>query len=136
MCFWVCAVFLLGLPYSLPLDPAAAYIVTPPMTLGKMVAQSTQIIVVKVEKVDQDKNVIVWKKIREIKGKWPSDLITHRLGVETRDKPLTDARQYVMAWAKEGKTTILFHIATTTGRTPTSTSSGIAAPAPTGSGGT
>ena len=54
-------------------DPAAAYIVSPPTTLGSMVKISTQVIVVKVEKVDRDKNVIVWRKVREIKGKWPSD---------------------------------------------------------------
>lgn len=61
-------------------DLASAYIVSPPMTLGSMVKQSTPVIVVKVEKVDRDNNVIVWRKLREIKGKWPSDLITHHAG--------------------------------------------------------
>lgn len=89
-------------------DPASAYIVSPPTTLGSMVKVSTQVIVVKVEKVDRDKNVIVWRKVREIKGKWPSDLVTHRLGVETKDKKIVEARDRIMKWAEEGKTTIIF----------------------------
>src|SRR5262245_27473458 len=65
--------------------PASAYIGGPPQTLGMMCSWSTHTVLVRVEQVIRDKNVIVFRKVRDLKGKWPAEVIKHVIG--TPDRP-------------------------------------------------
>src|SRR4051812_44300629 len=66
--------------------PAGAYVTEYPPTLGRMCAWSTHVMVVKVEKIKKEDRggVIVYRKVRDIKGKWPADLIKHRIPTDGR----------------------------------------------------
>src|ERR1051325_8063858 len=83
---------------------AHAYIGGPPATLGMMCSWSTHAIQVRVDKVDRDKKVIVWKKLQEYKGKWPGgDTIQQSFpNLQPAD------RDAVFHWAEVGKTTVMF----------------------------
>src|SRR5687767_9150283 len=59
--------------------PSHAY-VEAPMSLGAIVAQSQNIVLVRVESCDKNASVIVYRKIRDIKGKHPTDVIRHNIG--------------------------------------------------------
>src|SRR5688572_25617545 len=61
---YLCAVFLLS---SLLSSPAHAYVEVP-FTLGRVVNESTIIVLLRVEKVDKEKNLIVFRKVRDVKG--------------------------------------------------------------------
>src|SRR5262249_28318749 len=78
--FLVPAAVVLGpLLLSLCLPPAPAY-VEAPMTLGAVLAQSTNVVLMQVESVNREKNFIIYRKIRDIKGKHPQDVIKHNIG--------------------------------------------------------
>src|SRR4051794_20994363 len=82
--------------------PSHAYIGGPPATLGMMCHWSTHVIQVRVEKVDKEKGIIVWRKLKDYKGKWPGgDVIRQNVG------NLPD-RAYILQWADVGKTTVHF----------------------------
>lgn len=77
-----------------------------PMSLGAIVQQSTNIVLMRVESVDKDKNLIIYRKIRDIKGKHPQDVIKHNIGKgglrPNEWKPQMD-------WAEPGKTAVFFY---------------------------
>src|SRR3954449_36816 len=94
----------LGL-YALTLPPAAAY-VEAPLSLGSVIQQSTNIMVVQVEKVDKANNRIIYRKVRDLKGKHPTDVIKHNIGkggFHPREW------QYIMEWVEVGKKAVFFH---------------------------
>ena len=62
--------------------PAVAY-VEAPLSLGAMIAQSTHVCTMVVTKVDKQKNLIVYKKVQDVKGKHPQDEIKHNIGIRT-----------------------------------------------------
>ncbi len=76
-----------------------------PFSLGKVVTQSPHIVLVRVESVDREKNLIVYRKVRDIKGVFAGE-IKHNIG-----KRGFHAREWqtIMAWARVGKTALLFH---------------------------
>src|SRR5437764_1073915 len=84
---------------------AAAY-VEAPQSLGSVVQQSTNIMVCVVEKVDKEKNLIIYRKVEDLKGKHPTDVVKHNIG-----KAGFHPRewQYAMEWAEVGKTAVFFH---------------------------
>lgn len=82
--------------------PAEAYIGGPPASLGMMCHWSTHVITVKVEKIDKEKGVIVWRKLNEYKGKWPADVIRQVIPAGLAE------RQHIFGWAEVGKTTVMF----------------------------
>jgi hypothetical protein len=85
--------------------PAGAYIEAS-MSLGAVVAQSSNIVVMQVEKVDKENNRILYKKIRDIKGQHPSEVIRHNIakaGFHPREW------QNVMAWAEPGKLAVFMY---------------------------
>jgi len=93
----------LVLLWSLP--PATAYIEAT-YTLGRVVAECTNILVIQVDKVDKQNNRILYKKVRDIKGVHPGDVIRHNIaqaGFHPREW------QTVMAWAEPGKLALFFH---------------------------
>ena len=85
--------------------PAGAYIEAP-YSLGRLIAESTNILVVQVEKVDKENNRVLYKKVRDIKGVHPTDTLVHNIakaGFHPREW------QTVMAWAEPGKLGMFFY---------------------------
>ncbi|MEX2214749.1 MAG: VCBS repeat-containing protein [Phycisphaeraceae bacterium] len=70
-----------------------------PYTLGRLVNESTNIVLMRVESVDKATRRIVYKKVRDLKGAHNGDTIKHQInnGFEPRE-PNT-----IMAWAEVGK---------------------------------
>lgn len=77
-----------------------------PMSLGAVVAQSTNIMLVRVQAVDREKNLIIYRKERDIKGKHPTDIIKHNIG---RGGLRANEWKPQMDWAEPGKAAIFFH---------------------------
>jgi hypothetical protein len=87
--------------------PQAAFAyVEAPHSLGLVVQLSTNVMVLRVEKVDKEKNLIIYRKVRDLKGQHPTDVIKHQIG-----KNGFNPRewQYAMEWAEPGKTAVMFH---------------------------
>jgi len=89
---------------ALACGSARAY-VEAPFSLGKVVAQSRFIVLVRVTQVDTEKNLVIYRKIRDIKGSHEGE-IKHNIG-----KRGFHAREWqtIMAWARPGKTALFFH---------------------------
>lgn len=83
-------------------QPAAAYIGGPPATLGLMCSWSTHLAPVRVERVDRDKGIILFRKLGDYKGKWPAELIRQVIPAGLPE------RERIFAWAEPGKTTVMF----------------------------
>lgn len=94
------AVLVLCFPY-----PAQAY-VEAPLSFGSIVAQSSNIMLLRVEKVDREKNLIIYSKVRDLKGKHPTDTIKHNVG---RGGFHPREWQVPMQWAEPGKLAVFFH---------------------------
>ena len=71
------------------------------MSLGAIVAQSTNIVLMRVEAVDKEKNLIIYRKVLDIKGKHPQDVIKHNIG---RGGLRPNEWKPQMDWAEPGKT--------------------------------
>jgi hypothetical protein len=85
--------------------PAQAY-VEAGHSMGMIVNLSSNAILCQVDKVDKEKNLIIYKKVRDLKGTHPTDLIKHNIGrggYEPREW------QFIMDWAEVGKTAVFFH---------------------------
>ena len=78
-----------------------------PYSLGKLIADSTNIMVLQVDKVDKENNRIIYRKLEDLKGKHPTDIIRHNIG---KAQLVSDREwKYTMAWAEVGKKAIFFH---------------------------
>jgi hypothetical protein len=90
---------------STAIQPASGY-VEAPMSLGSVIAQSTNVMLVQVQAVDRTKNLIIYRKIRDIKGVHNGDVIKHNIGQgglrANEWKPQMD-------WAEPGKLAVFFH---------------------------
>ena len=86
-------------------NPARAY-VEAPMSLGDIIRQSTNIAQMQVVKVDREKNLIIYKKLQDIKGKHPTDVIKHNIG---RGGLRPGEWEEIMKWAEVGKQATFFH---------------------------
>jgi hypothetical protein len=96
----VCAIVLVAVPTPAPAYVEAAH------SLGQVIALSTNIMVLQVEKVDKEKNMIVYRKVQDLKGKHPTDVIKHNIG---RGGFHPREWQYTMEWAEVGKKAVFFH---------------------------
>ena len=77
-----------------------------PYTLGRLLNESTNAMLVRVEKVDKTKNLIIYRKVKDLKGTHPTDVIRHNIGFggfHPREW------QTVMKWAEPGKTAVFMH---------------------------
>jgi hypothetical protein len=85
--------------------PAPAYIEAP-YPLGRFLNESTNALVVQIEKVDREKNLILFRKVQDLKGKHPTDVIRHNIG-----KGGFHPREWqtIMALAEPGKLAVIFH---------------------------
>lgn len=77
-----------------------------PYSLGRVVSESTHIVLVEVTKVNKEKNLVIYKKLEDLKGKHPKDEIKHNIG--TRGFHPREW-QNIMAWAEPGKKAVFFH---------------------------
>jgi hypothetical protein len=75
-------------------------------SLGQVISLSSNILMVQVEKVDKEKNLIIYRKVRDLKGKHPTEVIKHNIG---RGGFNPREWQYPMAWAEPGKKAVFFH---------------------------
>ena len=103
---WLCGIPLLALAAVSCWLPSAPAYVEVPMSLGAVVAQSSHIMVLRVEKVDKEKNLIIYRKVRDLKGTHPQEVVKHNIG-RTGFHPRE--WQFTMEWAEPGKTAIFFH---------------------------
>jgi hypothetical protein len=102
-------VFLCGLALALAVPlllcdppPGRAYVGGPPLSLGMMCNWSTHVAIFRVEALDRDKGAVLYRKVRDVKGKWPADQVRHVF-------PTTFAnRAHVLNWAEVGRLTVLF----------------------------
>ena len=73
---------------------------------GRLVAESTHIMLLRVEQVDKEKNSIVFSKVQDVKGKHPTEVVKHNIG---RGGFHPREWQAIMNWAEPGKTAVFFH---------------------------
>ena len=92
-----------ALAAALPCRRASGY-VEAPHSLGKIVASSTIIVLMRVKTVDREKNTIVYSKVRNIRGSFEGDIkhIIGQRGFHPREW------KNIMAWARVGKTALFF----------------------------
>src|SRR5438445_2836535 len=90
---------------AIVIQPASGY-VEAPMSLGSVIAQSTNVMLVQVQAVDREKNLIIFRKVRDIKGKHPTDVIKHNIG---RGGLRANEWKPQMDWAEPGKLAVFFH---------------------------
>lgn len=85
-------------------SPARAYIEIP-YTLGRIVNESSNIVLMKVEKVNKERRLIYFKKVADIKGKHPGEAIKHIItdGFHAREP------KFIMDWAEPGKSAMFFY---------------------------
>jgi len=100
-------------------SPAGAYITAPVQTLGGLCG-STYITLVRIEKVSKEKGVIIYQKVKDLKGQYPRDRIRHAFDLKNTplhkglgDVPVRPDEKdwrYVMDWAEVGKTAVVFSL--------------------------
>ncbi|HXG09881.1 MAG TPA: YdjY domain-containing protein [Gemmataceae bacterium] len=87
--------------------PGAAFgYVEAPHTLGRCIQDSTNVVLIEVDRVNTEKGLIIFKKVEDLKGKHPEQEIKHNIG-----KRGFHPREWqnVMAWAEPGKRAVFFH---------------------------
>ena len=103
---WMAAAFgAIALAWSAMPQAAQAYVEVP-MTLGDVVRQSTHICQMQVTKVDREKNLIIYTKLQDIKGKHPQTEIKHNIG---KGGLRPGEWEEIMKWAEVGKIATFFH---------------------------
>lgn len=85
--------------------PAHGYVEVA-MTLGDVLKQSTNVCLMQVTKVDREKNLIIYQKLQDIKGKHSQDQIKHNIG---RGGLRPGEWEEIMKWAEVGKQAVFFH---------------------------
>jgi hypothetical protein len=109
---------LLLLLFLVPTSTAKGYITVPVQTLGAALAESTYVTVMKVEKFDREKGLIVYNKVKDLKGKYPRDKVRHLFRLKDTpahkgqgDVPVRPNEidwNYALKWVEEGKIAVVF----------------------------
>ncbi|MBY0461400.1 MAG: hypothetical protein K2V38_29130, partial [Gemmataceae bacterium] len=81
-------------------QPAHAYVEVP-ITLGDVIRQSTNVCTMQVTKVDREKNLIIYTKVQDVKGKHNQTEIKHNIG---KNGLRPGEWEEIMKWAEVGKT--------------------------------
>lgn len=96
---------LLGLLIASP--SADAYIdIQRPETLGSVCIRADTITLFKVERVSKEKGVIVFRKVKDLKGTSPRD--SFREVLSSAHEPWE--REHYLAWVEEGKLALMFRL--------------------------
>src|SRR6266566_379041 len=85
--------------------PAQAYVEIP-YTIGRVINEATNVCVLRVEKVDKERNLIIYSKVSDLKGKHPAEQIKHNIG---RGGFNPREWQFIMEAAEPGKLAVFFH---------------------------
>lgn len=83
--------------------PARAYIEAP-MTLADVINQSQMITILRVTRVEKAKNMIVFEKVEDVKGKMPTVTVRHIIAGQLKE----GETKTVLDWAEPGKIAIFF----------------------------
>src|SRR5262249_57158012 len=75
-----------------------------PMTRGDVSSQAQLVTILGVSRVDKSKNLIVYDKVEDIKGKFPTATARHVCTGQLREGEI----KTVLDWAEPGKTAIFF----------------------------
>jgi hypothetical protein len=84
--------------------PVLAYVDASP-TLGTVTNDAESIVVLQVDKVSQEKSGIIFRKVADLKGTYPTEIIKHAItdGAHPREP------RRILDWARPGKLAICFH---------------------------
>jgi HEAT repeat protein len=84
-------------------NPAWAYLAAMP-TLGKIMVDSSNIVVLEVDKISRDKQVVIFKKVADLKGKGLPEVVKHKLtdGFHPRQA------RAILDWAEPGRIAVCF----------------------------
>jgi hypothetical protein len=82
---------------------AAAYIKAPPQTLGSICLEPDHICVLKVEKVNAERGIILFKHMEQLKGKYDGAVVKHVI------RPEAKGAKVILDGATEGKTAVMFY---------------------------
>lgn len=77
-----------------------------PYSLGRIVQESTSISVLRIEKVDKERNLILFRKVQDLKGTQPGEVIRHNIG---RGGFHEREWKSIMEWAEPGRTAVFFN---------------------------
>lgn len=83
--------------------PARAYIEAP-MSFGDVVNQSNMITLLRVTRVDKANKLIVYEKVEDIRGKFPTATARHIIGGQLKEGEI----KTVLDWAEAGKYAVFF----------------------------
>jgi hypothetical protein len=75
-------------------------------TLGRIVQESTSISVLRIEKVDRERNLILFRKVQDLKGAMAGETAKHNIG---RGGFHEREWKAIMDWAEPGKTAVFFN---------------------------
>src|SRR5262245_63315923 len=77
-----------------------------PYTLGRTCAESSHIVLMEVTRVNKEKGIVIYKKVKDLKGKHAEEEIKHNIG-----KRGFHPREWqtIMNWAEVGKKAVFFH---------------------------
>ncbi len=78
-----------------------------PYTLGKVIEDSSHIVLVEVTRVNKEKGLIIFKKLKDLKGTLDGDQLKHNIGTGDRGFHPREAK-YAMAWAAVGERAVFF----------------------------
>jgi hypothetical protein len=103
---FLASLFLAALAALLVSARTAQGYIEAPHTLGRCCAEATNVVLVEIAKLDKTKNLIIFKKVEDLKGTHPETQIKHNIGQRG-----FNAREWqtVMAWAEVGKKAVFFH---------------------------
>jgi hypothetical protein len=95
--------------------PAEAYVIVTLPTLGYTTAESNYVMLVRVEKVSREKGVIIYQKVRDLRGKYPKESLKHAFNLKEKPAVATQMYRpdvadwsYVLQWAEPGKEAVIF----------------------------
>ncbi len=77
-----------------------------PYSLGQVCHEASHIVLLEVARVNAEKNLVIYKKLKDLKGKHPTEEIKHNIG--TRGFHPREW-QTVKDWAAAGKKAVFFH---------------------------
>lgn len=75
-------------------------------TLGRVIQESTSISVLRVEKVDKERNLILFRKVQDLKGTLPGETTKHNIG---RGGFHEREWKAIMEWAEPGRVAVFFN---------------------------
>lgn len=78
-----------------------------PYTLGKVIEDSKHIVLVEVTRVQKEKGLILFKKVKDLKGTYEGDVLRHNIGSGDRGFHPREPKN-IMAWAAPGERAVFF----------------------------